>query len=239
MEFRNPGPEGTSVFFVTYSRMRPFVFSFPRSHGECGWMKYGGQRADRFLPEVYPELLRLAAGHDRVASAPDSRRTCRNALVQAVGLRQPGEFRTPQVRILMSATARRTIPRLPRACHYAQPFGILGKKPCGAAGHRPAAAAAARLERRSWPADDAGRQHRATAQGDSTGETSRGPSMHHRPAPWQRFHLRSLPQVHGSFRPRRASAFAYNGISSAGGRFARSSPAMISIGLRTWWKNAL
>jgi hypothetical protein len=57
-------------------------------------------------------------------------------------------------------------------------------------------------------------------------------------APWQRFHLRSLPQVQGALRPRRESCSAYARMSSAGARFARKNPAMAIIGTWTWWKNA-
>jgi hypothetical protein len=51
--------------------------------------------------------------------------------------------------------------------------------------------------------------------------------------PWQCFHLRPLPQVHGSLRPRSASREAYQRPISDGARPARSRPHMIRIGSST------
>src|SRR5258707_11900502 len=57
-------------------------------------------------------------------------------------------------------------------------------------------------------------------------------------AAWQRFHLRPLPQLHGSLRPRLASAVPQLAIRSAAGWPARSRPDIARIGSLTWWKKS-
>ena len=58
-------------------------------------------------------------------------------------------------------------------------------------------------------------------------------------APWHFFHLRPLPQVQRSFRPRAASSEAYRRMISAGRAPWFSSSHMTRIGSVTWWKKAL
>ena len=60
-----------------------------------------------------------------------------------------------------------------------------------------------------------------------------------RRSPWQCFHLRPLPHVQESLRPRRPSCLAYIWITSAGARLALSRSAMARIGSWTWWKKSL